>query len=157
VVGFKKAIRCLDLTFASDGACGVVSMNLSIYKPINAAEEGLLSRVLEKLKTRESKTCSREEQVLLARLLLAKPKDSTSSHWYCHLATNLTHEAATYCQVWLVASDSTTGTVVNWTECHQKILDSCVNCVKGMEDALLASQFTCVSCVSTFTACLNHF
>jgi hypothetical protein len=146
-----------DPTSTSDGACGVASMSSSTSQPINAVEGRLLLRLLEKLKSRELKTCSLDEQILITRLLLAEPKDSTSRHWYCNLATDLTREAATYCQVWLVAKDKTTEALVNWTKCHQKILDSCANCVKGMEDALLGSQLTYVPFVSAFTACLNRF
>jgi len=128
-----------------------------MLRPLNTAEEAVLSQTLARLKTRELKSCSLGEQVLLSRLLLANPRDSTSVHWYCHSATDLTREAATYCQVWLVANDSSTDTIVNWTRVHRKILDSCVDCVKGMEDALLASQFTCVSHMDTSTMALIDF
>lgn len=117
-------------------------MSSPLSKPINGAERGVLSRLLAKLKSLELKNCSAEESELLARLLLVKPPETSASHWYCHRASDLTREAAGYCQQWLVATDNQVESVVRWTKRHQEILDTCVDCVKGMEDALLASGLT---------------
>ncbi|KIM30010.1 hypothetical protein M408DRAFT_22437 [Serendipita vermifera MAFF 305830] len=114
-------------------------MSSSLSAPLNDAERESLKELLGKLKALEVRNYTSDESELLARQLF------TNSHWYCHRTTELTREVAACCQQWLVATDNQTERVVKWDKRHQKVLNTCVDCVRGMEDALLASQSTYLS------------
>jgi hypothetical protein len=110
----------------------------------SASEEATVSQLITKLNTGDKKECSPRETELLSRFLLHNlHTKQRREHWYCKRAPALLREVATYCQVWLVASQESQ-LVLNWKQAHSRILASCIDCVKGMEDALLGSQFTYV-------------
>jgi hypothetical protein len=110
-----------------------------------ASEDATISQLITKLSNGDKKECSSRETELLSRFLQQDlHTKQRREHWYCKRAPTLLREVATYSQVWLVASQGESQLVINWKKAHKRILGSCIDCVKGMEDALLGSQFTYV-------------
>ncbi|KAG8831893.1 DEAD-box type RNA helicase [Serendipita sp. 399] len=102
-------------------------------------DEARISYVIGRLKAGEGPKGILEENALFERFLDPK-MNPQATHWYCQRASTLLHDVATYSQAWLVASDPQR--VARWKELHATLMDTCPDCVKSMEDALLESQFT---------------
>ena len=62
-------------------------------------------------------------------------------HWFCQLANNVTQEAATFL-IRLFAYDSQR--VNDWKARMKKIVSSCCDCVRALQEAKRTSQQTCV-------------
>ena len=62
-------------------------------------------------------------------------------HWFCQLADNVTQEAATFL-IRLFAYDSQR--VNDWKTRMKKIVSSCCDCVRALQEAKRTSQQTCV-------------
>jgi len=71
------------------------------------------------------------------------PEDPLSGayHWFCQLADNVTQEAATFL-IRLFAYDSQR--VDDWKARMKKIISSCCDCVRALQEAKRTSQQTCV-------------
>lgn len=115
--------------------------------PSGTSLDPIINQLITKLKNGDKKDPSPRDVAALVQFL-SQDSDTKGKreHWYCSKASSLVREAATYCQVWLVSSQQESEPVVKWKKAHTRILDRCINCVKGMEDALLASQFRYVVC-----------
>ncbi|KAG8858629.1 DEAD-box type RNA helicase [Serendipita sp. 411] len=104
--------------------------------------EARISSVIGRLKAGEVRKDILEENELFERFLDPE-RNPQATHWYCSRATSLLHDVATYSQAWLVANNPQR--VTRWKKQHSNLMDTCPDCVKSMEDALLESQFTFLS------------
>jgi senataxin len=68
------------------------------------------------------------------------PSDG-AHHWFCQRANNITREAATFL-IRLFAYDSRR--VDDWKARMRKVISSCCDCVRGLQEAKRTSQQTCV-------------
>jgi senataxin len=75
--------------------------------------------------------------------LFKVPADSSDDlgHWFCQRADSVTREAATFL-IRLFAYDSQR--VNDWRARMKKLIFSCCDCVRGLQDAKRTSQETCV-------------
>ena len=75
--------------------------------------------------------------------LINVPEDPLNGayHWFCQLADNVTQEAATFL-IRLFAYDSRR--VDDWKTRMKKIIPSCCDCVRALQEAKRTSQLTWV-------------
>jgi hypothetical protein len=121
--------------------------------PTNANVSTQVETLLERLRKEPVGSEGSTDQIMkvVFDYLINVPEDPLGGtyHWFCQRADNVTQEAAAFL-IRLFAYDSQR--VDKWKACMKKIIFSCCDCVRALQEVKRTSQQTCV-----YHCCLmNH-
>ena len=108
-----------------------------------------IETLLERLRNEPVGSEGSTDQVMkvIFGYLIEVPEDSLDGayHWFCQRANNVTQEAAAFL-IRLFAYDSQR--VDEWKARMKKIVSSCCDCVRALQEVKRTSQQTCVYSIS---------
>jgi hypothetical protein len=154
------AFKSLHETFPSHQLSSLAKLHRSSLRmlSVNVDDAKQVQALLERLRNEPVGSEGSTDSIMkvVFDYLFKVPAQDTSDdlcHWFCHRADNVTREAATFL-IRLFAYDSQR--VNDWRARMKKLLASCCDCVRGLQEAKRTSQETCAyPCMCTVSPSLT--